>query len=102
MWGHGLVQFDVAKVKDPGRRDMRRLSRYLSKYISKDFTEDLEAGTHRYEVAEGYQPGKVSVRCESMKAALDFLALYGDFTETWNSARDLSWTGPNVVIYESS
>ena len=101
LWGHGLVQFDVAKVKNPGRRDMRRLSRYLSKYISKDFTDELDAGTHRYEVAQGYQPEKVSVRCESFAQAFDLLSLYGTFELMWDSALDPMWSGPNVRVYES-
>ena len=101
LWGHGIVQFDLPKVKDPGRRDMRRLSRYLSKYISKDFADDIGAGTHRYEVAEGYQPEKVSLRCASISQGFLLLALYGEYRIVWDSSRDGSWLGPNVFICES-
>ena len=101
LWGHGIIQFDLPKVKDPGRRDMRRLAGYLSKYISKDFADDIGAGTHRYEVAEGYQPERVTLRCASISQGFLLLALYGDYRIVWDSSLDESWLGPNVFICES-
>ena len=101
MWGHGLVQFDLPKTVNPGRRDMRRLSRYLSKYISKDFGDDCDVGTHRYEVAQGYQPEKVSHRFETFGDALSYLLMFGAYQVVWDSQLDDQCTGPNVRVYES-
>ena len=103
MWGHGLVRFDLSKKRHHGesRNDFRRLSRYLSKYISKDFADDSDMGTHRYEVAQGYQPEKVSHRFESLGDAIGYLAMFGVYKVVWDSLSDPKWTGPNVRIYES-
>lgn len=102
LWGHGIVQFDLPKNLSPGRREMRRLACYLSKYISKDFSDDMDVGTHRYEVAQGYQPEKVSERFDSLADALAFLALFGDFRMTWDSQLDPDWSGPPVRTYDSA
>lgn len=102
LWSHGIVRFDERHVVNPGKRDMRRLARYLSKYISKEFTDDVDIGTHRYEVAQGYQPGKVTKRFSTLSEAVAFLMMYGDYRKVWDSVLDPDWTGPNVFMFESS
>jgi len=60
LWGHGWVSVhrysDRHKTSDE-IKNASQVAGYLSKYVGKAFLEtEREAGEHRYEVAQGFQP----------------------------------------------
>lgn len=105
MWGHGLVQFDPPKIwnKSNSKSELRRLATYLSKYMRKEFEDNIESGRHRYEVAQGFAPVKVTLRFESKQLAERWLAEMcdGEYSEVWNSFQDDDYPGPPVWVYQS-
>ena len=58
LWGKGRIRFDAQrKSRDGSKRSIQRMAHYLTKYLTKTFDDARDSGTHRYEVAEGFQPG---------------------------------------------
>jgi hypothetical protein len=105
LWGHGLVQFDPPKIwnKSNSKPELRRLASYLSKYMTKEFEDNIESGRHRYEVAQGFAPIKMTLRFETKALAERWLAemCEGDYVEVWNSFQSDDYPGPPVWVYES-
>ena len=119
LWGHGRIQFDKQrKGRDGSRRSLCRLSSYMTKYLVKGFDDgilgggDLDAlmggdressavgpvrdalvhGSHRYEVAEGFQPGKVSRRFATHREAVAWMMeLRPSLRFVWFSGDDENW-----------
>ena len=105
MWGHGIVRFDRSKKISRGvsKREVRRLATYLTKYIAKDLGDELEKGSHRYEVAQGFSP-RVERRYFATKAeGLAFIAQVADevYPQVWCYLDSTEWVGPAVWCYES-
>ena len=104
LWGKGRIRFDPRRRhRGESRDDMRRLANYLTKYLGKDFGDEVEFGRHRYEVAEGFQPGKVvryfpsHAECVAWGSSID-----RQLRKVWSSDRELDWDFPwDVWIYES-
>jgi hypothetical protein len=100
LWGHGRVRFDRSKsFYDGSKRACRRAAVYLSKYLSKSWDETVPAGQHRYEVAEGFQPDRVSFRLESFKEAWRFIDQIGNYRRAFSSEEVSNWDGPPVEVY---
>lgn len=100
LWGHGRVRFDRSKsFFDGSKRACRRAAVYLSKYLSKGWDETVPAGQHRYEVAEGFQPDRVSFRLESFKEARRFVGQIGGYRLMFASEEVGDWNGPPVEVY---
>lgn len=72
-WGHGYVHIKLLGDLPVGSgklAEARRAGRYLSKYAGKDFDHEHMPGLHRYEVAQGFQPEKVTVRALRLEDAI--------------------------------
>lgn len=72
-WGHGFVHIKLLGDLPVGSgrlAEARRAARYLSKYAGKDFDHEHMPGLHRYEVAQGFQPEKVTVRAVRLGDAI--------------------------------
>lgn len=93
LWGHGRIRFDARrKSRDTSRRSVSRMASYLTKYLAKNFGDEVEAGRHRYEVGQGFQPGVVSRRFKSLPAARSWLlACNPGLREVWCSMEDPNW-----------
>lgn len=60
-WARGYVHIKLLGDLPVGvgqLAEARRAAGYLSKYVGKSFDAARVPGLHRYEVAEGFQPGK--------------------------------------------
>lgn len=103
-WPHGFVHIKLLGDLPVGAGalgEARRAAGYLSKYVAKSFTdsEDRVPGLHRYDVAQGFAPQKVSLRG---RTAEDVLAQASDqlglAPETvWYSRDAEDWAGPPAV-----
>lgn len=105
LWGHGIVRFDPCKTKrqhGDDRSRMRRLSTYLGKYLTKDFSDDIELGRHRYEVAQGFQPEVTTVHFATFKEACTFIASNELPKAVWCSLDDPDYVGPPCWVFEST
>lgn len=102
-WGHGFVH--IKRLTDVGvgqgtRGEARRAAGYLSKYVSKSFADQRLKGRHRYDVAEGFQPVRMSVWGRS---AHDVLTQASDLLgqpapmRWWHSDDEQGWQGPPAV-----
>jgi len=105
LWGHGLVQFDRAKkiTKGVTKREVRRLSKYLTKYIAKDVGDELDEGSHRYEVAQGFSP-RVERKYFATKAeCVAWITEVAEevYAQSWCYLDSIDWVGPAVWCYES-
>jgi len=101
LWGHGHVQYSdgnkaIKRVKGK-RAKARELARYLTKYMSKGWSEGHAGGDHRYEVTQGFQPGRRRRVFFSYRSAVEWLASQesaGQPQCVWNSNDQEEWEGP--------
>jgi hypothetical protein len=98
-WGHGFVHIKLLgdlPVGSTAWDEARLAARYLSKYVAKTFDDAAAFGWHRYEVAQGFQPGTrrlsgssrdavLAVACEQMGARP---------SRVWLSDEVEGWQGP--------
>ena len=93
LWGKGRIRFDAQrKSRDGSRRSLVRLARYLTKYLAKDFGDELDAGSHRYEVAQGFQPRTWTRRfATKVEAEAWVLEMAPGMREVWCSLDDPTW-----------
>lgn len=94
-----------AKPGRTGARAARTAAAYVSKYIAKDYGEDqgelIPPGAHRYEVAEGFQPGYVDQRVETRGQGVMVVSdhpscgsvAYVGWSEDW-----VDYSGPPVAV----
>ena len=99
-WHHGFVEIrrlaaDLQHASDLARA--RIAAAYLGKYVSKSF--DRNAGLHRYDVAQGFQPRRLRFFAESMEVALQFcVELQGGVLPRFSLSDDWDgWAGPPTV-----
>jgi hypothetical protein len=100
-WGHGFVHITLLGDLPVGagvRGEARLAARYLAKYVGKDLGGS-EAGLHRYEVAQGFQPKIVPIRAESGTEALGWASIVMSATpaHVWWSRDEEEWAGPPAV-----
>ena len=101
-WGQGHI--DIRLLSDlpvgSGRLGEARLaSRYLSKYIGKDLGDGEDAGLHRYEVGQGFQPRSIVLDGTSADEVIGWAGTVMDRTPAyvWRSRDAENWTGPPAV-----
>ena len=99
-WGRGFVHIKLLGGLPVGSgtlAEARLASRYLSKYVRKgiEHAERL-AGLHRYEVAQGFQPGRVlfEARTEAQVIERASEAMGGPPAYVWRSTGVEGWHGP--------
>jgi len=99
-WGHGFVHIKLIgdlPVGSGGWAEARQTGRYLAKYVSK--APAAGSGLHRYEVAQGFQPEKVTVWDRSAEGALAKAStIFGCEPEVvWQSQDEERWEGPPAL-----
>jgi hypothetical protein len=85
-------------VGSGGLEEARLAARYLGKYVGKAL-DGGPAGLHRYEVAQGFQPRRVRVTCDTLEEALERAGaiMGGAPAFLWDSGDDPGWGGPHAV-----
>ena len=103
-WGRGFVHIKLLGDLPVGSgvlTESRVAAGYLSKYVSKTFTDPSTRvlGLHRYDVAQGHQPIKVSLRGRSpddvLGQASDLLGVQP--ATVWSSSQVPEWAGPPAI-----
>jgi hypothetical protein len=99
-WGRGFVSIKLLGDLPVGSGTLgeaRLAARYLAKYVRKQI-EDGErlAGLHRYEVAQGFQPGRelFQARTEAEVIEQASLAMGAPPAYVWRSSGVEGWHGP--------
>jgi len=101
-WGHGHVHIKLLSdlpVGSGALEEARVSARYLAKYVGKGFEEGREAGLHRYEVAQGFQPKQVQLVGRTPEGVIEQASeVMGRAPETvWQSSTEGDWHGPPAV-----
>ncbi|WP_460819534.1 rolling circle replication-associated protein [Nocardioides korecus] len=105
-WPHGFVhikRLTDLPVGSTALHEGRKAAGYLSKYVTKSFADqavERQAGLHRYEVAEGFQPPAVRLTDVSSDDVLDqaVIAMGGLLPAVlWSSDEVEGWQGPPAV-----
>lgn len=103
-WGRGHVHIKLLNGMPVGsgpRAEARRAAGYLSKYVAKTFDDPATRvlGLHRYDVAQGFQPEKVTIRGRSIDDVLDqaCTAMDGEPERFWWSGEVADWDRPPAV-----
>ena len=100
-WGHGFVHIKLLGDLPAGSTSLseaRAAARYLAKYVGKDLGPTV-GGLHRYEVAQGFQPTRVTVRGATAREALDRAAMRMGRppVREWHSSSVEDWARPPAV-----
>jgi len=101
--GHGFVKGKLIGDLGVGSGtvdEARKAAGYIGKYMTKDLDEKRILGLHRYDVAQGFQPRKVTVTGPKLEEAVRRASeLMGGFP-TYRSTSDEwpDWTGPSAVF----
>lgn len=103
-WGRGHVHIKLIgdlPVGSGALSEARKAAGYLSKYVSKSFTDPGSRvfGLHRYDVAQGFQPAKLSL---SGLSPTDVLAQASEYLNgppaiQWSSAEVEDWAGAPAI-----
>jgi hypothetical protein len=99
-WGRGHVHIKLLSnlpVGSGARAEARLAARYLARYVGRDSDDERRpAGLHRYEVAQGFQPGKVECYGPSAEGAIESASkVMGARPErVWLSSETEGWRGP--------
>jgi hypothetical protein len=103
-WGRGFTHIKLIgdlPVGSGALSEARVAATYLSKYVSKTFA-DLEArdlGLHRYDVAQGFQPGVMRLTGRSADAVIGEASelMGGDPFTRWDSSEKADWQGAPAI-----
>lgn len=101
-WPHGFTSIKLLgdlPVGSGAIEEARLGARYLARYVGRSVDEERADGLHRYEVAQGFQPGRVIVEGVS---ADEVLKLASEWFETapanlWRSESEKDWHGSPAV-----
>ena len=102
-WGHGFVHIKLLGNLPVGSGTLgeaRLAARYLSKYLAKDLdARGQPAGSHRYEVGEGFQPRGVTLDGASADDVLGWAetVMGAPSAHVWRSRDEVDWAGPPAV-----
>jgi hypothetical protein len=102
-WGRGFVHIKLLGNLPVGSGTLgeaRLAARYLSKYLAKDLDgRGQPAGSHRYEVAEGFQPRSVRLDGTSADQVLGWAesVMGAPSAYVWRSRDVEDWAGPPAV-----
>ena len=99
-WGRGHVFVRLVGDLPVGSGpidEARVAAAYLCKYVGKDFGDaERPAGLHRYEVAQGFQPRRVTVTGSSERDVLEQASVQmgRQPAVVWRSSDEEEWHGP--------
>jgi len=98
-WTHGFVHIKLLgdlPVGSGSLEEARMAGRYLGKYAAKALGEGRVPGLHRYEVAQGFQPGSISCYGPIAEDAIDTASVYmgSSPSHCWFSSVSEGWVGP--------
>ena len=99
-WGRGIVHIKLIGDLPVGSgvlAEARKAAGYLCKYIGKGLDDERRrAGLHRYEVAQGFQPERITMYGRTDDDAIERASEYlGRKPETiWRSSSAEGWRGP--------
>ena len=101
-WGHGFVHIKLLGDLPAGASSLieaRAAARYLAKYVGKDLGATVP-GLHRYDVAQGFQPGRVALRGRTAWEAIDRAshAMGSEPSYLWRSSEVEDWRRPPAVF----
>lgn len=103
-WPHGFISIKLLgnlPVGSTSLSEARRAGGYLAKYVAKSFTDPVERalGSHRYDVAEGFQPAQIRFHGRSRTDVLQLASAHLGHAPraVWDSAESESWQGPPTV-----
>ncbi len=100
--GHGFVYAKLIGDLPVGYQavdEARVCARYIAKYMNKSFDEKRAMGLHRYDLAQGFQPRKVTVPGPKLEDAVARACeLMGGGPATYTKSTEWpDWTGPDAV-----
>jgi hypothetical protein len=102
VWHRGHVDIrsrGPVRLGEGSAAEARNAARYVAKYVRKALDEDRIPGTHRYEVAQDFQPKPVFLRApnefEAVRAASRKMG--GSPGVQWRGLDQPDWFGPIVV-----
>jgi hypothetical protein len=98
-WRLGIVDIRrvIAQRRSEGAHEAARVAaRYLAKYVSKAAETNRTAGSHRYEVAQGFQPRSLRLIDRSREAVIERASaeMGRPPAYVWRSADEAEWDGP--------
>lgn len=103
-WEHGFVsikRLGNLPVGSTRLTEARIAGGYLAKYVAKSFADPVgrNLGSHRYDVAEGFQPAQVGFTGPSRDDVLAQASAHVGATPgvVWDSAEAEQWQGPPTV-----
>ncbi len=103
-WGHGFVHIKLLGDLPVGSgpfAEARRAAGYLSKYVSKTFTDPgaRVLGLHRYDVAQGFQPERLTLTGRTVDEVLDQACqvMGSEPDHVWWSGDEPTWDRPPAV-----
>jgi hypothetical protein len=99
-WGRGIVHIKLLgdlPVGSGALAEARLAAWYLGKYVGKSMDDERrQAGLHRYEVGQGFQPEQLLVYgrtdLEAIEQASDYLGRAPEYV--WRSQNSEGWRGP--------
>ena len=103
VWGRGRIHIKLIGDLPVGAgalEEARKAGSYLGKYVGKAFDARLrQAGLHRYEVAQGFQPEEERLTGSTVDHVIrQASALMGSEPErVWRSSREEGWERPPAV-----
>ncbi|MBF6558314.1 MAG: hypothetical protein IVW52_19615 [Acidimicrobiales bacterium] len=100
--GHGYVYGKLIgdlPVGSAAVDEARIAARYIAKYMNKDFDEKRAMGLHRYDLAQGFQPRKVTVPGPTLEeAVMRACELMGGSPSRFSTSEQWrDWAGPSAV-----
>lgn len=103
-WGHGFVHIKLLGDLPVGTTSLgeaRRAAGYLSKYVAKSFGDarSAEFGKHRYDVAQGFNPDRISFTGASAAEVLEQASVIFDAAPSinWSSSELVDWKRPPAI-----
>jgi hypothetical protein len=98
-WGQGIVHIKLIGDLPVGAgslEEARVSGRYLGKYAGKSVGEGRVTGLHRYEVAQGFQPGWITCYGPTAVDAIESASAYMGASPShwWFSSPSEGWNGP--------
>lgn len=103
-WPHGFVSIKLLSnlpVGSTSLSEARIAGGYLAKYVAKSFADPVarSLGSHRYDVAEGFQPEQLRFYGRSRTDVLGLASAHlgHDPRTVWDSSEALDWQGPPTV-----
>jgi hypothetical protein len=98
-WERGFVHIKLIGDLPVGSgtlEEARWSGRYLGKYAGKSLGEGRVAGLHRYEVAQGFQPGWITCYGPTAAAAIETASAYmgSSPSQCWFSSPSEGWDAP--------